>query len=159
MNRFRFRLETLLRLRRRTEDEIKLEMAARNREIGESGRRMMRLHDELTGMQERERQMRPHAHDVTALRYSVAYRHSLKLSMLNEGRTTDRLRREAHDIRQRLIEATRKRRAVELLRERRFEQWRKEYSDREQKYIDEVSRQAWSRRKDDTQVESSGTVS
>ena len=77
-----------------------------------------------------------------ALRYSVVHRHKLKTDMLSKGKEIERFRGEAEAIRKNLIEARRKTRSVELLRERRLAQWRKEYTIEEQEHLDDVSQKS-----------------
>jgi flagellar export protein FliJ len=57
------------------------------------------------------------------------------------------LQNEAEVKRRDLVKATQQVRALELLRERRFAQWRLEYRREEQGFIDDVSGQAYIRRK------------
>jgi flagellar protein FliJ len=145
MKRFRFKLETLLQLRIRHEDEVKLQLGKKNREIIVARKEMAQLHDQLKELQSSEKQRRATAGDIVQLRYSVAYRHKLKQDMLGKGRQIDKLGAQALEIRGKLVQATRDRRAIEIVKERRFREWKKEYRSREQGFSDDISQQLYIR--------------
>ena len=147
MQRFRFSLETLLDLRRRKEEEVKLALAAKRGQIRKERQAMADMGEQLARMQQEQKEKRATTMDVASMRHAVAYRHKLKLDMLAEGRLIQALQQEAEDIRQQLIKATQQVRALELLRERRFEEWRKQYKAEEQGIIDDVSQQGFIRKK------------
>jgi flagellar FliJ protein len=136
MQRFRFTLETLLELRRRKEDAVKLELARKQGEVGIAQGQLDALARAWDALQR-----------VVLMRHAVAFRHKLKLDMLAKGRQIDELKAEAERIRKRLVKATQEVRALELLRERRFAEWRKEYRAEEQGFIDDVSQQGYIRKK------------
>jgi len=146
MKRFSFRLDTLLQIRARAEETIKQELARKNNEIQKVQNTMAILYDELTGLQKDEKTRRFTSNDVTSLRYGVAYRHKLKADLLKEGQLIDNLRTEIMRIRSKLAAAAVKCRAIELMREQRLDEWKKEYRGEEQKSIDEISQQIFFRR-------------
>jgi flagellar biosynthesis chaperone FliJ len=84
--------------------------------------------------------------DIVAFRQVVSYRHALKSAMLAKGREIERLQGEEREIRARLVEAIRQRRAIEAVREKRYQQWRKEYQTEERVVTDEVSQNVFIRR-------------
>jgi flagellar FliJ protein len=145
MKRFHFSLEALLDLRKRKEESIKLELAEKQRSIHEAGACMEELRLELTSMQQQQKSSRAHSSDIMAMRQTVSYRNSLKLSMLRTGQKIQTLRGEAEAIRQRLMRATQQRRMLEMMRERKEKQWRKEYLAQEQRFADDVSQQRYIR--------------
>lgn len=145
MKRFRFSLQTLLEVRAREEEAVKLELGEKNREVRQAREELREFHERLTDFQSSERAVRERADDIVALRHSVAYRHRLKSDLLRTGRRIQGLQLEAEAIRQRLVTATQRRRAIELIRERRYREWRREYNAREQKSTDEVSQQKFIR--------------
>jgi flagellar FliJ protein len=147
MRRFRFALQTLLEVRTREEDAVKLELGEKNRLVGRAREELAALHDRLTGLQSSELTTRENAHDVVALRHAVAYRHRLKTEMLRTGQRMQHLQHEAEQVRQRLVAATQRRRAIELIRDRRYREWRREYNAQEQKSIDDLSQQKYIRDK------------
>ncbi len=87
MQRFRFSLETLLELRRRKEDAVKLELARKQGEVGTAREELDALARELDTLQREEKESRRKmSGDVVLMRHAVAYRHKLKLDMLAKGR-------------------------------------------------------------------------
>jgi flagellar FliJ protein len=145
MRRFRFRLETLLQMRRRREEEIKLRLAAKNSHIIKAQEELGGLHAEMERAQKADRESRTKALQALALRQAVVYRHRLKADIAAKNGQIDGLRNEAEEIRRALVVAKQKTRAVELLREKRQAQWRKEYNANDQKFTDDISQQQFVR--------------
>jgi flagellar FliJ protein len=145
MKRFVFRLETLLELRKQTEEQIKLRLAEKNREIIEKRKILEAFYRELKELQSSEKTRRSGDEPVLLLRYSVAYRHKLKADILHTGRSIDDLRAAANAVRAELVEATKARKALEIIRERQVLAWRKKYRREEQNFIDDVAQQKYIR--------------
>ncbi|MBD3393525.1 MAG: flagellar export protein FliJ [Chitinivibrionales bacterium] len=146
MQRFRFNLQTLLELRRRKEDAVKLDLARKRGKVKQAQQELGEIGRELTEVQKQQKDSRQTS-NVDSWRRGVAYRHKLKTDMLKKGRQVDDLKAEAEHIRKELVKATQQVRALELLRERRYAEWRKEYGLEEQGFIDDVSQQGFIRRK------------
>ncbi|HLV32697.1 MAG TPA: flagellar export protein FliJ [Chitinispirillaceae bacterium] len=147
MKKFRFNLETLLDMRKKTEDRVKLQLAEKNREIINLQQELSSILDQLKDFQKKEVQNRIDKNiDPVLLRYSVTYRFRLKKEMLELGRRIDDLKADAWKINRKLIDAIKERRAIEILKEKRFLEWKKEYSLKEQEYIDDISQQGFIRK-------------
>jgi flagellar protein FliJ len=147
MKKFIFSLETLLDIRQKKEDKIKLQLAEKNREIIKLQNDLSLIHDQLKAFQSSEIKSRVDEKiDPFLLRYSVTYRFKLKEDMLKLGRHIDDLKAQKWKINRKLITATKERRAIEILKEKRFLEWKKEYGSKEQKYIDDISQQGFIRK-------------
>ncbi len=149
MNRFRFRLEGLLDMRKKKEDKIKLLLAEKNNSIIGAQKKINEIHNELQSFQRSEKEQRNNALNPLLLRYSISYRYKLKQDLTFAVRNVDTLKAEAVKIQNELIEATKKRRAVEIIKERRLREWKKEANLHEQNFTDEISQQSFIRKKHD----------
>lgn len=147
MAKFRFPLDPLLELRRREED-------ARKRELAQFEGERQRLQDALRAKQ------RELSEGKQALRDSLVG--PLDPAMLRQQATAtmgvDRLARRTvlelagltqrlEASRQRLVEAAQARRAVEILRERRLEEWNREADRKEIAFLDDLANVAAARKK------------
>jgi flagellar FliJ protein len=146
MSRFRFSLEPLLTARRHAERERQRAVAELERErrdlenrlrkqqqfIGE-GKRLAR--DQLVGRLDLSA-MREHAAATIALMRDAQ---RVVLELAGVHKRLDSARAE-------LVEAARQRRAVELLRERRYERWKREINRAEDAAIDELAVHAAARK-------------
>ncbi len=146
MKRFRFTLEALLSLRKREEEEVRREFAEKNREIALSQENMGQLRESLVQLQQSEKDRRVRSLSIPELRSSVSYRNKIKLDMITASKDLQELQRECESIRKRLVEATKRKRAVEILKERRFAQWKEAYEAQEQEFTDELSQKSFSRK-------------
>ncbi len=146
MRRFTFPLDTLLEVRRRAEDEVKRELARTIGKLGEAREQLAALSHELSAMQKATLHDSRASASVLVFRHTVAYRHKLKRDMLQKGRDIESLQEEEAGVRRRLVAATQQRRAIELVREKRYRQWRKAYRSEEQEFTDDVSQKAFVRR-------------
>jgi flagellar protein FliJ len=145
MKRFRFRLEVLLDLRKKNEDKIKLMLAEKNGKIIEAQKKVNQIHDELKSFQTTEKTQRSNTINPVLLRYSISYRYKLKHDLVTARRSVDDLNAQAYKIQQELVQATKKRRAVEIVKEHRQNEWKKESLNREQQFTDEISQQSFIR--------------
>jgi flagellar FliJ protein len=146
MKRYRFRLETLLELRKRKEDEFKQQLGKKNREMLASRKELLAINEALKSLQASEKKNRASARSVVELRYSVTYRFKLREDILRKTRLIDELGAQAEDIRKKLVHAKQQRRAIEIVRERQLAAWKKEYASQEQAFIDDVSQQGYIRK-------------
>jgi flagellar FliJ protein len=145
VKRFEFRLETLLALRKRREDEIKQELGKKIQGIVTVCKELAAITEALKALQGEEKRKRPVTTSAVELRYGIAYRFKLKKDILVKGRLIDDLQAQAHAIRAKLVKAKQERRAIEIVRERQYAAWKKAYRTQEQGFIDDVSQQAYIR--------------
>jgi flagellar FliJ protein len=139
MKKFKFRLEVLLDMRKRREEKIMLEFADQNRLILDEHKKLIELNNELKLLQQGEKDRRSTENCIVSLRYSVAYRFKLKQDMIRVGKHIDELKENLFRIQKKLTIATRDRKAVELLKEHRHQEWKKEFRSMEQDFIDDIS--------------------
>jgi len=145
MARFRFQLEPLLRARRATERSHQLEVAEIDRRRVELEQTLRRQQQFISsGKREMSRRLvgplemsslRQHAGSTIGL-MRQGHRIVIELAGLHKRLEAARIR---------LREAARERRAVERLRERRFDQWRRRMQKAEDAAIDELAVQAAAR--------------
>jgi len=146
MAKFVFRLEPLLTVRRRAEDDARRAFAVLQRE-------RLALEDELRRCQQ----------DIVAgkgrLRGTLTGRLDLRALRLGAGSTLNVIRQaqqlalrlagigqRMEPLRHALLEARTRRRAIELLRERRFDQWKAALEKAENAALDELAVCAAARR-------------
>lgn len=147
MKRFSFRLAPVLELRKRTEDAVKLELAKKNQQILDAKQELASLHGELVALQTEEKGRRSRNANIQALRASVSYRFRLKEDILKTGNKVEDLNHDALVIQGSLVKAVQARRAIELVRESRYRDWKKDAQREGQAFTDEVSQQGFIRRK------------
>ncbi|MGD9201181.1 MAG: flagellar export protein FliJ [Chitinispirillia bacterium] len=145
MKRFEFNLQPLLDKRNREEEEIKMELARKNIQIQDLGQEIHKLKTELEKFQNDQKKTRENTSDLLSLKFSVSYRNKLKLDILDKGKDFQTFEKQQREIRQRLIHATQQKRAIELIKEKKYKEWLKEYQHREQVFIDDVSQQRFIR--------------
>jgi flagellar protein FliJ len=143
MKRFTFKLQALLKIRKEREEQVKLLLAEKNREIIEKKKELNNYYQQLHMLQSSEKERRPEVTQVLLMRYSVVHRHTLKAAILRIGRCIDDLRSQAATIQQDLVNATKERRALEIIRDKQLTAWKKEYRREEQNFIDDVAQQKY----------------
>jgi flagellar protein FliJ len=145
--RFRFELEAVLQQRTHIEQQKQLvvaELEMQRMRVEETIRGYQRAiaqeRQEQRGLLQAGRIMDARAQAGAAVRLAAAAQRSvLELSALHT-----KLERARLD----LLEATKRRKAVELLRERRFEQWRLDLERRETAAVDELAVMRYGRKED-----------
>jgi flagellar protein FliJ len=146
VKKFVFKLDTLLKVKKAKEDEVKRRLAKKNREAETVREEIKAAHDELKDFQSSVKEhRRGGVESVADLRQSVSYRNALKLKLLKAGQKLDNVMIAAYGINQELIKAAQERRAVEIIKEKRYQEWKKENAAAEQKFIDDLSQQMYVR--------------
>ncbi len=133
--RFRFRFETLLRLRRQEEEMIRHELAQAMAEWEQLTEKITRARLELKEEMERLKGNLLWAQEVQDLGLGLDSRLA-NIEILEEARR--QLARKIEETRERLIEASKRRKILERLRERDLLAFRKEQEALWQKEIDEL---------------------
>ncbi len=147
MKRFSFSLDALLKKRLHDEEEIKLELARKNSEIYASQNELSSFYEQLKDLQEDQKRDRESASDILSLKYSVSFRNKLKIDILKKGQYIQELQKHFANIKHMLVLAKQKRKTIELIREKRYKEWQKEYKRKEQVFLDDVSQQGYIRNK------------
>lgn len=143
---FEFKFESVLKQRRRVEDKHQRELAQllRQKMIFESELRQLqqRITDDKASMTDslrghvnvgRIRQHAAHSAQVTGRAQQIAVKLLAMHRQIEQARGT-------------LLEATRARKSIELLRDRHYNRWRREQQRRETAELDEIATQAYGRR-------------
>jgi len=142
MSKFVFRLEPVLKQRKREEQEKQRELALRELVVVNLQIELKRLDDTLKGASEDLRQN--HLTGAIDMSFLVAHRRFL-LSMQRQGVGVVQKIAAAHvhvdDARRKLAEAAKQRKVIERLRERHLLRWREDQARREQAEMDEIGTQ------------------
>jgi flagellar export protein FliJ len=148
MAKFVFRLEPLLRARRRAEEEVQ-------REVARLQRQRLALEEALRGYQgrishgkETLRGALTGAIDIRALRLEAGASLHLARAAQQVVLELAGLDKRQSSARAALIEARKRRRALELLKEQRYEQWKRRLEKAEAAQIDELVTNAAGREAD-----------
>jgi flagellar FliJ protein len=147
MKRFTFRLESLLEIKRRNEEEVKRSLARKNGEILSSRQELNKLDKQLLELFMEEKKQRVDILDLAALRFSLSYRVQLQKDLALKRRQIQGLESDAEKLRNLLVKARKETRILELLKEKRLGQWKKEYRAEERAFVDDVSQKSHIRKK------------
>jgi len=146
MKRFHFKLQALLEIKKRAEDEIKKKLGAKNREILASRQDRLDVQKKLESFFVEEKQQRLRVLDLLALRLSISYRSHLQNEINKKEQIINTLMKEQDQLRQKLAFARKQSRVLEILKEKKLLEWKKEYHLEEQEFVDDVSQKGFIRR-------------
>lgn len=142
MPKFRFQLDGVLKKRRHFEQQRQRELAIRIRHLVECQSDLARLNDTVKQTNDDVRQH--HLTGVLDMSFLAAHRRFM-LAMQRQATSIAQkivaAQQQVDVARGALAEAAKARKAIEKLREKRFEQWRDELSRKEATELDEVSAQ------------------
>jgi flagellar export protein FliJ len=136
----------MLDLKKRAEDEIKKEVARKNGQIIVGRREHEELLAQLKAFFIEEKQQRLRLLDLLKIRYSLAFRGQLQKDIVQKEKSIQVLIAELDKLRVRLAQARKECRVLEILKEKKFSRWKKEYKKEEQEFIDDVSQKGYVRR-------------
>ncbi|MHC4993519.1 MAG: flagellar export protein FliJ [Planctomycetota bacterium] len=145
---FEFKLKTVLKTRLQAEEEIQ-------RDLAKLLRQKLAFETELRNMQQNisddKRLMADSlVGDVDVCRVRHHARHTLQVTNRAQQIAVKMLglHKNIENTRRQLLEATRQRKAVEILRDKQYERWLVTERRREQNELDEMATQAYGRRAD-----------
>jgi flagellar FliJ protein len=146
MKRFRYRLQTLLDIKKRKEEEIKRKLAEKNNQVLRAQRQLKEFNEQLAEFQASEKKQRMRAASVSALRASVVYRYKLQADIAGKGKEIVQCKQDAQAIVKLLTEAKKECKALEILRDKKLAEWKREYKLEEQEFTDDVSQKGFIRK-------------
>ena len=135
----RFRFETLLRIRKNQENRIQ-------RDLGTINAHLVRQQEHLSEWQEKNFKSHDEynrrlesTEDVTALARYDDFFQSAKVHTAHQRRIIQEIEGHVDRKRMELADSMKKRRTLEILRERHLEAWKKEQQRQETAFLDEVA--------------------
>ena len=140
MKKFEFNLQSILELRVREEDEAKAFLMAQEAEYHKVNKEFHSKREELQNFQTREKETRKDdGSTASTLKFSISWRNTLKLDLLKLGQQLQDISIDVARAKDKLTEATIKRKSLETLRDKKKSQWQKEFNKNEQKFLDEIA--------------------
>ena len=143
MKRFRFRLQTLLDIKIRTEDRIKRKLAEENSRVMAAARNMVELQEQLKQFQMDEKRQRLKSVTAGALRASINYRFKLQADIAGKNKQILDLKQSVQSMVRMLLEAKKETKSLEILRDKKLAEWKHDNKLREQEFTDDVSQKGF----------------
>ncbi|OGJ92995.1 MAG: flagellar export protein FliJ, partial [Candidatus Raymondbacteria bacterium RIFOXYA2_FULL_49_16] len=123
------------------EDNRKKEFGIAGRALREAQDELERLGTEYDRYQDIELARRAADESVAQMRLYTQYIFDIKRRIESQKRTVIERYRVVEQCRKRLIEATKRRKTIERIKEKRFQEWKKERQRFEMKFLDDVCQQ------------------
>ncbi len=144
MKRFSFQFETVLQVREQEEQKKQSELAEHESELKELEEQIEDLRGAYRKAQEEMRKLQSGSISVEYIRIVKNRLNGLTNEMSKKMELYKEKRRKVEEVRRELVEASRRKRAMEILKEQEWEEYLEEYRKEEQKFLDDVnsSRQA-----------------
>jgi flagellar export protein FliJ len=133
-------------MKQRREEELARKVAEKNNEIFRTYKSLQEGRDCLSQFQAEEKRKRASTLDALLLRLSVVYRHALQREIREQGSRIAVLKQELIAAVRSLTEAKTETRALEILRDTKRTEWKRDYAREEQKITDDVSQNGFCRR-------------
>lgn len=122
-------------------------LAEKEGELRDRQRDQEVAHENLLQFQRDEKESRGRGRYVEEFALSVSWRHKLKLDLLEKAQRVQEVMYDIELVRGRLIEATKRRKGIELLRDKKLNEWQKERNRKDQAFLDELASNAHIRKK------------
>jgi len=139
MNRFRFRLESVLRYRKAQEEAKKREFGVVLGHLKREESRLNRIADDINQHDDAQEQAGSGLTSVRRLMHHFHYSRFLERKKNEQIQTVKKAVQSVDDKRLELVEATKKKKTLERLQERRYAEHLKEGLREEQALIDEIA--------------------
>jgi len=147
MPRFIFKLQRLLDIKEMKEQQLKGELAEIKREYEEEKGILHSLEDEHNLYLDRLREYQLKAISIQEVRWYYVYLSKLVNDISAKSQRLEDLLNRIDELTKRLIEVSKERRVLEKLKERRWEEFKKEVDHIEQEALDEIGTSQYIRRR------------
>lgn len=137
MKRFRFRLQRLLDIRDQIRDEARQELARRNLELAQQESILRGLQEELGGLRVKQDGIFTAGELQLAGVYAVRVQQMIEQQLLMVAQAA----KSVAEARERYVQANKDARALELLQDKKREEYREEVLKEEVRQLDEVATQ------------------
>ncbi len=145
MKKFRFNLEALEKLYRIKEEEKKRQLADANRLFIQAEQELTRLGKEYDDSQEMELRRRENGESVYSMRLFVQYAFDIKNRIETQKKRVIEVSRLLNEAKKEVMEAKRRVKSMDKIRERRYNLWKKERGRFEAKTLDDLCQQQFIR--------------
>ncbi|MFC1490841.1 flagellar export protein FliJ [Candidatus Latescibacterota bacterium] len=147
MNRFRFRLESVLRFRRAKEDEKKREFG---HTLGKLKTEERKYNDIVNSGESHDRLVEKSGQGKMSLRSLINnfyYARHIEQTKAHQEQMVEAAKVVTDEKRAELVEATKKKKVIDRLKDRKLEEYQKAELKEEQDYIDDIAAQRFNRDK------------
>ncbi len=141
MARFKFRLEKVLEVRRRKEEEKEKELASLKKELRREEEFLEKLRKETSLIAERIgafQKVDDESLNLEELRREYDYLEVLRNKITRHLNTVEKLMIKIEEKRKELIEASKERKIMEKLKDKQYRKFRSEEERKERKVLDEI---------------------
>jgi len=139
MAKFRYRMQNILELKQKLEEQSKMNYANQRRELTKAEQREQELYDIKAAYEEEQLKTRMDKLDLREIRSSDVGIEMIEDRIRNQKEVVEQEKRKLEMRRRELTKVMQERKAQEKLRERAFEQFKKDESAAESKTIDELT--------------------
>jgi flagellar FliJ protein len=136
---FRFRLQTILDVRKIIEDKILIDFSEHQKVVRQEQENLQTIHQQKSGIMDEMRGLQGKKVSVTEIADNAL---RMKACRKSEEIQTERLREateKAEKKREELLEASKKRKAMEILKAKKLDQYQFDQNMKEQSDIDEMA--------------------
>lgn len=148
MKKFRFQLETLLKVTRRKKDDAELKFAEASRKLDEARQKQQQLLEELQEVQKEYESMTSEGHSINVNQIVMYndYFNWKRMQIANQQQVVLMAQGEKQKRLKELMEVMSYLKSIEQLKEKRFREYQEEALYEEQKMLDEIGLQLYSRK-------------
>ena len=137
MKKFVFRLETVLDIRKKKEEEVQIKLGEALSHLNKEMANLEILYDKRNFYQTEITRMRPIATKVGEVMMYQDYLDSLEVSIKKQKELIARLEKVVDEVRYELAECAKERKIIEKIRQNEYEEYKKEYEASERNILDE----------------------
>lgn len=139
MKKFKFRLNTVLKVKQKKEDSLKTELVGLKKILELETSRLNKLKNDKLACQKELKQLRSKDIDINKLALYEYYLEALKQKIANQTSRVEGCKVAVGEKKAELLEASKEKKAVEKLHDKRYSEYLSDVQSAEQKIFDEIS--------------------
>ena len=138
MTRFTFRLESILQIKIKLEEQAKMEFAAAKMRLNEEEEKLQALTDRKDGYEQELKKLYMDELDIRKINFTASAISIIDGQIKTQGFAVKRAERQVEIASNKLSTVMQERKSMEKLRENKFAEYMREYNEEESKQTDEL---------------------
>lgn len=150
MKKFKFRLQRVLDAKQSVEDQRKRELGVAQQVLAAEEKTLAQLHAELEEVRKAERKLMQGGVKAGELMVQHRWKRELGVKLESQAKKVRKASEEIEVARERLVEASKDKKVLEKLKEKRLEEHNKEVQNQQQNLLDDIGARRNGRGSSDT---------
>ncbi len=138
MAKYTYRLQSLINIKEKLEEQKKNELAVENNKLNQEKQVLTELYQEMSSTLDKQEKEQKQSINAIQLQLYINYTDKLKIEIKQQLDKVEKQEKKTEEVRLELLEYTKAKKSLEKLKEKDYENYLEEEKRAEQKLVDEI---------------------